>query len=490
MISLPILLPFFLIILLLIGRKNGVFQKITGIIGSFALLFIAIAILLTVKKEGVLVSQAGNWPAPFGISLVIDLFSAIMLFMTAIVSIFTAIYASGSMELEGKHAGFYLFFYGMVMGVNGAFTTGDLFNLYVWFEVFLMASFALIVLGNDKRQYEGGLTYLTINLLSSLLFLSGIGLLYGHTGTLNLADLSIKFNSEELDTVKKMSLGLFFVAFAIKSALFPFFFWLPSSYPAPPPAIMGFFAGLLTKVGVYAMIRLYTLFFYSGNEFWNTLLMVIAGFTMLFGAIAATTQNDMRKILSFSIVSQMGYLIMGLGFFTPMALAGTIYYMAHNILLKTNLFFIVGIIGREEGSYDLKKIKDWLYRSPILALIFFISAAALGGIPPLSGFAGKFQLVLAGFEEKLYFPGALILVVSIFSLLYMLRIWNHVFWGTSAPLPKKRTKIKLSLLVPVGGLTLLIIALGMGAAYFMELAVRAAEQLVDPTNYIRAVLYP
>lgn len=434
-----------------------------------------------------MVSYAGGWDAPFGITLVIDLLSAIMLLLTAVVGVSTTIYAAGTIDLKKTHENFYIFFHGMIMGVNGAFITGDIFNLYVWFEVLLMASFAMLVLGNSRQQLEGGLTYLIANLFSSILFLSAIGLLYNHTGTLNLADLSIKLNHEGPDMIKKTSMGLFFLAFAIKAALFPFFFWLPSSYPTPPPAIMAIFAGLLTKVGIYAMLRLYTLFFFTGQAFWNTLLMSIAGITMVIGAVAATTQNDIRKVLSFSIISQMGYLIRGLAFFSPLAHAATIYFMAHNILVKTNLFFIAGIIGETEGSYDLKKIGGWLNRYPLIATLFFISATALSGIPPLSGFTGKYLMARSGFMDGNYIPAMLIIGVSFITLIYLMRIWNNIFWKPQTK-DHKPKRIKLSMIGPVIILTLVILVLGLGAGYFFEMASMAAEQIFHPVEYLETVL--
>ncbi|MFW6370590.1 MAG: proton-conducting transporter membrane subunit, partial [Bacteroidota bacterium] len=257
---LPVILPLLFIVLLSFFKNKSKWVPIISVAGTSALTIISLVIIQIVHQQGIMVLYVGNWQAPFGISLVIDLFSAIMLVVSSIVSLAVAIYASTGVATELRRF-FYLLFFALVMGVNGAFSTGDIFNLYVWYELMLMASFALITLGGTKQQLEGGIKYLSMNLVSSLFFLAGIGFLYGQTGTLNMADLAQLLRVADESIQVEASAMLFFVAFSIKSALFPVFFWLPSSYHTPALPVTALFAGLLTKVGVYSMIRFYTLIF-------------------------------------------------------------------------------------------------------------------------------------------------------------------------------------------------------------------------------------
>ncbi|GAL17378.1 Na(+) H(+) antiporter subunit D [Vibrio maritimus] len=275
----------------------------------------------------------------------------------------------------------------LLAGVYGAFLTGDIFNLYVWFEVMLIASFGLMVLDAGKVQVDGAVKYVVLNLVSTLVFLLAIGLLYGATGTLNLADLHTKAQSMPTETQALLSV-LFLFAFAIKSALFPLFSWLPASYHTLPNTVVALFAGLLTKVGVYALIRLFTLVFPLAESGWQPLLIWVAGLTMLTGVLGAAAQFDIKRILSFHIISQIGYMIMGLAIYTPLALAGAIFYIVHHIIVKANLFLIGGFVERRYGSSQLSKLGGVYKSMPLLAFLFIIPAFSLAGFP-LIGFLGQ-----------------------------------------------------------------------------------------------------
>jgi multicomponent Na+:H+ antiporter subunit D len=438
-----------------------------------------------------MVLQSGGWPAPFGISIVIDLFSAFMLLVTGFMGLSVAIYSISQVDKDRLQSRFFVFYMGVLMGVNGAFTTGDIFNLYVWFEVMLLSSFVLITLGNQKEQLQGAIKYVTMSLVGSLFFLAGIGLLYGKTGTLNLANLAQILRSDEESFLINTSAMLFFLAFGIKSAVFPLFFWLPASYHLPPVSVTAFFAGLLTKVGVYSMIRFFTLFYYRDISFLKDLLLVIAGFTMVVGVLSAASEYGMRKILSFHIISQIGYMIMGLGFFTIAGIGGAIYFIVHNILSKTAAFLSSGIVHRMTGSYDLKSIGGIYKKYPLISLLFAIPALSLAGIPPLSGFVGKFYLILAGFEARQYLITAIAIVVSLFTLFSMMKIWNEVFWK---PSPKKIEegvevkKIPPGMSIPLLFMVLAIIVMGVMGGFFMDISTRAAEQILNPDVYIDRVL--
>jgi multicomponent Na+:H+ antiporter subunit D len=282
---------------------------------------------------------------------------------------------------------------------------------------------------------------------------------------------------------------LFFVAFSIKAAVFPFFFWLPASYHTPPIAITALFSGLLTKVGIYAMIRFFTLFFVQNQSFWHPLLLTIGGLTMVVGVLTAASQYDIRKILSFHIISQIGYMIMGLGLFTVFGIAGAIFYIVHNIIAKTNTFLIAGMIFRIKDSYQLKAIGG-LYKSyPLVAFLFLIAAFGLAGIPPLSGFVGKLLLVMAGFGAEQYFITAIAILVGLLTLFSMVKIWNEGFWKPQVnPTKPDNIKLPFSMLLPIIILASGTILLGVFAQTFVDISFQAAEQLINPVDYIDKVL--
>lgn len=319
----PVLIPFFAAVVALLWRDHRA-QWLLALAGATGLLLSAIAILSTVSRNGIQVVQLGDWPAPFGISFVADLFSAIMTVLGGIIALAVVVFSRAVVDRPRVRFGYYPLLLILMMGISGSFLTGDIFNLYVWFEVMLMSSFVLVALGNERAQLEGALKYVTINLISSAIFLTAIGILYGIAGTLNMAHLSVLLSDAEQPGLVTVVAMLFLIAFGIKAALFPLFFWLPASYPVAPAAITALFAGLLTKVGVYALIRVFTLLFTQDVGYTHNLLLILAGLTMLTGVLGAASQNEFRRILSFHIISQIGYMVMGLALFTPLALAGAI----------------------------------------------------------------------------------------------------------------------------------------------------------------------
>ncbi|NCA84893.1 MAG: Na+/H+ antiporter subunit D [Clostridia bacterium] len=489
LLLLPVIVPLATVLILLLAHGRKWLQQIIGI-GGIALQFtVAVWIFVVVNSQGIQVIQLGSWPAPFGITFVADLFSSIMLMVAALIGLMTAIYAMPTISDNRQRFSYYPLVNAMLMGVNGAFLTGDVFNLYVWFEVMIMASFVLLTLGGSRQQMNGAIKYVAMNLVASMLFLAGIGLLYGQAGTLNMADLALKIRASDDAFLLNSSAMLFFVAFSLKAALFPFFFWLPASYPTAPMAITAFFSGLLTKVGVYALIRFFTLFFVQNQSFWHPLLLWAGGITMLVGVLTAASQYDMRRILSFHIISQIGYIIMGLGLFTVAGIAGAIYYMVHNIVAKANTFLVAGMVYKLRGTYDLKAISGLYKNYPLVALLFVIPAMGLAGVPPFSGFVGKLMLVVAGFEAEKWVITGVALLVGLFTLFSMVKIWNEGFWkkhtGNDA---SDNKKLPVAMLVPVAILALITILLGVAAEPVVELCMRAAHQLIDPSSYIEAVL--
>ena len=376
--------------------------------------------------------------------------------------------------------------------IAGAFVTGDLFNLYVCFEVLLTASFILLALGGERPQLEGSIKYVALNLLSSALFLAGVGILYGMAGTLNMAELAIVVQQGERGGLVTMVAVMFMMAFGIKAGMFPLYFWLPASYPTPPIAVTALFSGLLTKVGVYALIRVFTLIFCTDPEFLHTLILIGAGLTMLSGVLAAASHYEMRKILSVHIVSQIGYIVMGLGLFTELALAGTVIYLIHIIIVKTNLFLVAGAVNRLKGTYDLHKLGGLYKERPGLSILFIISAMSLAGIPPLSGFFAKLTLIIAGLQQEAWLIITVALVVSLLTLYSMTKIWAYVFWK---PAPNELPDLNpmapvawFTFLLPMIAFTAITIGIGIFAGPIFDYAQAAAGQLMNPQTYIQAVL--
>ncbi|MEL6677626.1 MAG: Na+/H+ antiporter subunit D [Pseudomonadota bacterium] len=491
-LTLPLAIPFATAVIAFLMRDRAAGRWIS-IIGT-ALMLVASGVLMSaVLSEGVVAGQMGGWPAPFGITLVADRLSAIMVVITAITGFAVAIYALGDIDEGMERLGYHALFHVLLAGVTGAFLTGDLFNLYVWFEVMLIASFGLLVLGGDKAQMDGGIKYVTLNLVSTILFLSGIGLLYGMTGTLNLADLSLAVEEVENQGLLTVIAVMFMIAFGVKAAVFPLFFWLPAAYHTPSFAVSAVFAGLLTKVGVYALLRMFTLVFDHDIGFTHTILLWVAGFTMVTGVLGAAAQSDFRKVLSFHIVSQIGYMVLGLALYTPLAMVGAVFYLVHHIVVKANLFLISGIAHRLTGKTELYQIGGLYKSAPLLAVLFIIPAFSLAGFPPLSGFWAKYVIVKAALEVEGWVIAGVALAVGLLTIYSMTKIWAEAFWKAHPdgfdPEPSRMDAGDYrAMMIAVGFLAALTVIIGFYPQPFMTLAEDAAAQLLDPSGYVTAVL--
>ncbi len=483
---LPVLIPLLAGSLSLLVSRSLRWQQVLGVGGSALHLLATIWLFASVWSGGIIATHIGGWPAPYGITLVADYLSAVMLLLTGVVGFSVAVYASPVVDRARQSFGSTPCSTSL-MGVSGAFLTGDLFNLYVWFEVMLIASFVLLTLGGERLQLEGGLKYVALNLIASALFLAGLGLLYGESGTLNMAHLSrLLPGVVPAGLVTTVSM-LFLVAFSIKAAVFPLFFWLPDSYHTPPAAVSAVFSGLLTKVGVYALLRTFTLFFVQDVDYTHTIILVVAGFTMVSGVLGAVVQDGFRRILSFHIISQIGYMIFGLALYSVAGVAGSIFYITHHIIVKTNLFLVSGAAERLTGSHVLSRMGG-LYRSqPVLAFLFLIPAMSLAGLPPLSGFFAKLMLIRAGLES-----GQIIMVAVVAAESLPPSSDSKIgrgFWAPPAAVPQPGGPAELgTMLAPIAWLALITVLLGVSAESLVAFSARAAENLMDPRLYIAAVL--
>ncbi len=494
-VALPIFIPLLAGTLSLMFWRSRRWQRIIAVVGTAALLASSLWLLNSTIRDGFVVMYMGGWAAPFGITLVADMMGAIMAAITGLIGFIIALYSLGTIPGRHEKFGYYPLMHLLLAGVAGSFLTGDIFNLFVWFEVMLLASFALLTLGGERAQMEGAIKYVTLNLFSSALFLSAIGLTYGMVGTLNMADIGYKLSQVEHTGMVNVVALMFMISFGIKASAFPLFFWLPASYHTPQVAVTALFAALLTKVGVYALYRVFTLMFVGDVGYTHNILLWSAAFTMATGVLGAAAQFEVRRILSFHIVSQIGYIMLGLALFTPLALLGGIFYTVHNIIAKTNLFLLSGLTYRLLGTYELKKMGGIYKHRPGIAILFLISALGLAGIPPLSGFFAKFMIIRAGVEAEAWVVTAVALGVSFMTLYSMLKIWAYAFWS---PVPEGTDTTRLEgkekdrklwlLLLPISIMAAFIVLLGLYGEPLYELSRVAADQLLNPALYIEAVL--
>jgi multicomponent Na+:H+ antiporter subunit D len=489
---LPILVPLATAVAAAFLGKLPRTRRAISVAGSAALLACGLWLVVQVRHEGVIASHTGSWPAPFGITLVADLLSAVLVVAAGGIAVAVTTFSVAGIDALRERGGFHSLVHVLLMGVCGALLTGDLFNLYVWFEVMLVSSFILMALGGTKSQMEASLYYVTLNLLASALFLAGTGVLYGMVGSLNMADVSLRMRDLAGTPYPYILAALFLVAFGIKAAAFPLFFWLPASYHTPPIAVTTLFSALLTKVGVYAIIRMTTLVFAAQADTIRPVLLAVAGLTMVTGVLGAIAQGEMRRLLAFHIVSQIGYLLMGAALGTSLALAATVFFFVHVIAAKSALFMVTGIVRSLRRTSELADLGGLARGSPLLAGLFLVPALALAGLPPLSGFWAKFALVKAALDVGSVPIAITALAVSLLTLYSMTKIWTEAFWKPApggAPQDAPGAP-RAALVVPALVLGAVTVLMGFGAEPFFALSLRAAEQLLDPAGYISVVLGP
>jgi multicomponent Na+:H+ antiporter subunit D len=487
LLAVPIVLPLVAAITLSVLPHRPRLLRTAAFTGALGLLAAGIAILVCVERDGTQALQVGGWPAPFGITLVADLFSALLVVMAGVIGTVVTAQSFSGVDPRREAFGYHSLIHVLLMGVCGAFLTGDIFNLYVWFEVMLIASFVLMALHRTREQLQAAFIYVALNLLASTFFLTAIGLLYGQAGTLNLADLARAWPERRTPGLDSALSMLFLTAFGIKAGLFPLFFWLPVSYHAPPAAVAALFAGLLTKVGVYAMIRVFTLLFPGAGTPVSGVLLTLSAATMIVGLVAAASQTDFRRVLSFNLVGHIGFTTVGLALWTPAALAASIVYMLHHILVITSLFLISGWFLRQRRTTELSALGGLFRREPGVAVIAMLPLFSLAGTPPLSGFLAKLAIVSATVEDGRYWLTAIALIVGLLTLVSMARIWDAAFWKPAAT-EATRGRLDRALLAPAAVLVALMLALSAAAGPVFDLTTRAAEELLAPGAYVRAVL--
>ncbi|PWA12753.1 Na+/H+ antiporter subunit D [Pueribacillus theae] len=488
LILFPVIAPFLFAAILMFIPKKVKLQRALTIVALTVTILGTIWLLVRVYHEGVLSMTLGDWQAPFGITMVSDLLSVLLVLTTTVVTLFVVLYSFPTIGVPREKFYYYSGVLFLLTGVNGSFTTGDLFNLFVFFEVLLMASYLLIVIGGEKVQLRESIKYILVNVISSAFFVIAVAYLYSITGTLNMADLAVRIPQIEYVGILTTVAVLFLVVFGLKGAIFPLYFWLPSSYSAPPTAILALFGALLTKVGVYAIMRTYTLFFTMDIGFTHELLAFLSIATILAGCIGALAYFDVKKIIIYNVIIAVGVILFGASQLNESGLQGALYYIFHDMIIKAALFFMIGLIAILFGTTDLRKMGGLMKTKPALGWFYLIAAFGLAGIPPLSGFAGKLLIVKGGFENDHVWGSIIILVTSLLVLLSVMRIFIYAFWGEPVKVNEIPRSTYRQMFIPSIVLVGLSILYGIGTEWLYPFVSDAANVLQNPSIYIDAVL--
>ncbi len=486
LLVLPILIPLCTAVILIFFKEKIRLQRgISAVSGGLNIL-IAVLLVARVHAEGIQTLQMGGWAPPYGIVFVGDMFAVLLVTMASVVSFAILLYSFHSIGEKRERFYYYTFFQFLLVGVYGSFLTGDIFNLFVFFEVMLISSYALISIGGTRLQLRETSKYLLINIVSSTLFVAAVAYLYAAVGTLNMAHLSQRISEAGQGGVLNVIAVLFLIVFSLKAGLF-LFFWLPGSYSAPPAAVRALFGALLTKVGLYAIIRTFTLLFVNDPGFTQSWIAWMAGVTMILGGLGAVAYKDIPRILNYNVIISVGFVAFGLAAGTRDALDGTVFYLLHDMLAKGLMFILGGIIISAAGTERLNRMGGMIKKYPLIGWMFFILTLALVGIPPLSGFAGK-VLIIRGALDTGMLTLSLIGLGSSFLVLYsLIKVFRQAFWGNEPENEQPKVSLKWASAV-AGGLLVLVIAMGIGSELVFTYVSQAGEVLASPVQYIEAVM--
>ena len=490
----PVLLPLLAGILLMLLRQDLRLQRALGIIAVAAQIGLAVKLMLAVGGGDILVYALGNWPAPFGIVLVADRLAAWMLLTTALLSLFALLYAIRGADATGRN--FHALFQLQLFGLNGAFLTGDLFNLFVFFEILLLASYGLLLHGGGRLRTRAGLHFVVINLAGSTLFLFAVGTLYGVLGTLNMADLALKVAATPPDNVPLVRAAglLLFGVFALKAALLPLHLWLPAAYSETSAPVAALFA-IMTKVGAYSILRVYTLIFGGqagpAAHLIGDWLLPLALATLALGTLGAVGSARLRQQVAYLVVASIGSLLAAFGLSSGAGIAAGLYYLPHATFAAAALFLLADAIALRRGEMGDRLDPGPVIASPrLFGALFFCTAMLVAGLPPLSGFLGKFLLLRAALENPaLPWIMAVVLTAGLLGMVALARSGSLLFYRAQpvdADVPAARASP--GELAPVTALLMLCLALTIWAGPATDFTRATADQLLQPYNYVHAVL--
>lgn len=491
LVIVPVVLPIVAGAVCVMLRNAWRLQPVIAIAVLLAVAAADAALLGRALTEGPVVMVMGRWLPPFGIAFTVDVLGALFALAAALVTLAGALNGIVDIGEKRRRFGFYPFLLLMSAGVSGSFLTGDLFNLYVWFEVLLIASFGLLVLGGEPRQVDGTVKYGFLNLIATTLFLIATGYLYGLVGTLNMADIALKVRALPEGAPIATIAALFVVAFGMKAAAFPVNAWLPASYHTPKITVAAVFAGLLTKVGAYALLRVLVMLMPAERVVLADLIGIVAALTMLSGALFALAQAEIRRALGFLVISGIGYIFAGLAIGGTAALSGATFYAVHSMLAMSAAYLAVGAVERYAGTSMLGEVGGLWRAMPLCAALFLMVSFAIAGLPPFSGFWPKAMLVSVALEGGWPWLAGAMLGAGFLSTLALGRIWLLAFWKPApagfTPQGDGGAAIPAATLVGLGGLTLLVVAIGLAPEPLAAVARQAATGLIDPAAYLHAV---
>ncbi len=535
LLILPVAICFVFGAVLLMMRRRMDLHPVIAVIGLTLLLACDLALLWRIAEAGPMSMAMGGWKPPFGISFSADILSALFLSVAGFAGLACGIYAIASIDEEGRRYGFYPFLFMVMGGVSGAFLTGDIFNLYVWFEVLLIGSFGLLILGSEREQLDGATKYCFLNLIGATLFLLTTGYLFGLFGTLNMAEIAVKSAQMEGNGILLTIASLYVVAFAMKAAAFPLNFWLPASYHTPRFVVSALFAGLLTKVGIYALIRVVLMLFPPERGGLGTVIAWMAALTMLIGALGALAQSDLRRMLNYAVITGIGTIMVGIAIPPvlesastaittgassvlrgaevgdliqngvspdgPLAtgLGGAIFYAVHSIVVMTALYLAAGVAAFRNGSSSLHEMGGLWRRHPLFSALMLVLLLAVSGLPPFSGFWPKMLLVRASISADLPWLAFAVLLSGFLLTIACARVFALAFWrplpaladaephaaedAFRAPPPGRPLAT-----IPLVALCVFVVAIGVWPQPLAGLSMQAAHQVLHPAQYLNAVL--
>lgn len=500
------LLPLFVAVplvsaaLLTLAAVPSQLRQVALLAPNAAALLTSAALTWLTRDGAVFAHNIALWQNRIAIPFVVDVFSALMLTTTALLALVCSGFAVATGEAHSRYFGPLILV--LSAGVYGALLTGDLFNLFVFIEVMLLPSYGLLAMAGTLRRLRGGRIYVTVNLLTSTIFLSGVALVYGVSGTVHLGELS---GTAQDSPVMAAGMGVVMLALSVKAAVVPVHGWLARTYPTTSPAVTALFSGLHTKVAIYAIYRLYAVVF-DGDSSYLWIGLVMFTFTMAIGVLGAVGENTTRSILVFHMISQIGYILLGVALFTEIGLMAGIFYLIHHMIVKASLFLSTGAVEHTYGTGRLDRLGGIAYQQPLLGIVFMGAALSLAGLPPMSGFVAKLTLVTATIDAGQWIVAAVAIAVSLITLMSMLKIWGGVFWGrepesdpdtdevesgpdggTALTIARQRTKVRVAVLLPALVLTATTLCIGLSGQFLLELSSQAASGLLDPSPYVEAV---
>jgi len=483
------LLPLLTAMLLWLGGLDYRKARAVSLIVAGIMTVVAAWMIVLADTNHRWVHFVGEWPAPFGITWVVDRLSALFAFIQAVLLLGAMGMLRADTHGETVSVRSYPLMFVLSFGLMGASFTGDIFNLFVMFEIVLITSYALIQIPGTQRSLKAGFANVVINVIAAAFFFVGVGILYGACGSVNMADLAVRVNTADPALVLAGS-SMVVVAFAIKAGVVPFaVFWLPSTYPTFTGPVAAFFGGMLTKLGVYALIRTAPILLVPTGL--DRILLWAGAAAALVGVLMAFAQYELRRLLSFHIVSQVGYMVAALSLSTSAGIAAAIFFALHNILVKSSLYFAADELERFNGSRDLRRM-NWYRSDRVLALLFCIAAFSIAGVPPLSGFFGKLSVFQAVYAEGAIGPLALLVIASFFTLASMVKIWNFAFQETPEnPRPDDTGELRpAARLLPLGLIAAVSVAMGIGAGWMGRYTRAASIQVLDTGGASREVILP